>query len=207
MNQNENIRNNCSEKSAICSLFIFLIFAIGFNLYSIYSLISNLIRITKTTAGMEFDCQFYPKITIIAAFMLLGFICILLLILSLAAFYYRDPTESYIGYVSLNGLYWLLGPILFSACLYFLLNMQTFGYSCTNSYKKEYSMLNYIMLASLGTLGIIVTIWSCTGKLIKKLSGILKKNKGYCSKLLCYFAPEINDDEEERLGLRVDTEA
>ena len=104
MSQNENIRNNCSEKSAICSLFIFLIFAIGFNLYSIYTLISNLIRISKTTVGTEFDCQFYPKITIIAAFMLLGIICILLLILTLAAFYYRDPTESCIGSIALNGL-------------------------------------------------------------------------------------------------------
>ena len=203
MAENENGIDDYSDKPALFALFIFTFLVVLFNGYAIYAFIRNIISITKNLDGIAFDCFFYPKVSVLGALFFLGLISIILLLLTVSNCCNLPPEDTMLGNISMYCLYFLFGPLLCGMCFFFLANMDTYGYTCTVNYKKNYNIPLHIVLAIFGAVGVLVTVCPYLRKLIQKLSRSMSRRDGCCSSVMNYFVTDKTNEEEEYLNNRV----
>lgn len=206
MAQNENENDDYGDKPALCALFIFTLLVVIFNGYAIYAFIKNTIRLSRDLSGVAFDCFFYPKISVLAVLFFLGCVSLLLLFLTVSNFCDSDPEETTLGNLAVYSFYFLFGPFLSGVCFFFLLNMDKYGYTCSEDYKRSYNIPLHIVLTLFGAIGILIMVGPCVRKAIQKLSRSMSRREGCCAKFMNYFVKDKVNEEEEDIEYQISSQ-
>lgn len=173
------------DKSALCLIFFFALFTTSFNVYAICAFAHTMSDYAKLYQGEEFDCKFYPKVPVLILLCFLSAITLLLLMTITLTCCHDDPSDGAGGKFVLACLYMLFGPLMTGVCVYLLLNMQTYGYTCdVISGRRAYNTKMHVLTAMFGTVGVIITVACCAKSMMKTLTAALMNNNNVFAKMV-----------------------
>lgn len=195
------------------SFFLLMVAAIG--IYAIVLNVQQLVFIShivsnsyENLSGLAFDCAVRPLVSQFAICLFTFLTMILALTFLLSASFCPCIYGSCVDAFFFVGLYTLYGPILLMTCMYFLINIKDYSYTCTPpDYQKKYSYKTHVIAAILAFVAVLVTFSLCAKKLIKHLSRTLRNDQSCFTKLVNAFVCKADNpqpDEEEVEGLNLE---
>ncbi|MDR3548261.1 MAG: hypothetical protein P4M11_08380 [Candidatus Pacebacteria bacterium] len=172
------------ERSALCCIMLLVIFAVAINVLELTVLLHQIHTYFVNYSGLAFDCRFYPMISRLVCVLFVAVASCVCLMATIVLIWFEDLAVGYVEKLFSYSLYLLFGPLMLTACFFFLLNYENYGYSCNTRLQKQYSGNNKALLIVLCFLSILITVLCCVKSLIRKLSSALRNNDNCLAKLV-----------------------